>query len=249
MIMLESILTFHGIVSFLTLTIMEIVLGIDNVIFISILTDKIKPEKRKVVRTMGLGLALVVRLFLLALLTRMSQLKEPLFTINGLEFGVDHLIFFAGGVFLLYKSTTEIHATISGEEELKEGRKKKELSVASAVLQIILLDIVFSFDSILTAVVLSGEIVVMSMAVIISMLIMLLASKSISSFINDNPSVKVLALSFLMTIAVTLVAKAFHQEIPHGYIYYSLAFSLVVELLNLRAKKKKEKAESGADEI
>lgn len=248
MIMLESILSINGIFSFLTLTIMEIVLGIDNVIFISILTDKIKPEQRKKVRTMGLGLALLVRLLLLALLNKASHLKTPLFSIGDIEFGVEHLIFFAGGVFLLYKSTSEIHATISGEEELKEG-KKKQLSVASAVFQIIMLDIVFSFDSILTAVGLSGDILIMSMAVVISMFIMLFASKAIGNFINENPSVKVLALSFLMTIGVMLVAKGFHQEIPHGYIYYSLAFSLLVEVLNLRAKKQKEKAESGADEI
>ncbi len=243
--MLESILSIDGILSFFTLTVMEIVLGIDNIIFISILTDRIKQDQRRKVRLMGLGLALVVRLVLLGLLNQISHIENTLFSIGEVDFAIKHAIFLAGGLFLIYKSTSEIHASISGEEELKHG-KKKQISVGSAIFQIIMLDLVFSFDSILTAVGLSGEMVIMSLAVFISMLIMLFAAKGISKFINENPSVKLLALSFLMTIGVMLVAEAFHQEIPKGYIYYSLAFSLIVEVLNLRAKKKKEEGEESS---
>ncbi len=246
--MLDSILTIDGIFSFLTLTVMEIVLGIDNIIFISILTDRIKADQRRKVRMLGIGLALFVRLLLLALLNKISHIENPLFTLGGVDFAIKHLIFFAGGLFLIYKSTSEIHANISGDHEAT-GEKRKQISVGTAIFQIILLDLVFSFDSILTAVGLSGEMVIMSLAVFISMLIMLFAAKGISKFINENPSVKILALSFLMTIGVMLVAEAFHQEIPKGYIYYSLAFSLLVEILNLRYKKKKMKTESGSDDV
>jgi predicted tellurium resistance membrane protein TerC len=238
--MLENILTIDVLMSFFTLTVMEIVLGIDNIIFISILTDKVEQKHRKSVRLMGLGLALIVRLVLLALLSHISHVENNLFYIGDIGFAVKHLIFFGGGVFLLYKSTSEIHSSINGEEEHNK-KNSKPLSLSSAIFQIILLDLVFSFDSILTAVGLSGEMVIMSMAVFISMLIMLFAAKGISQFIQANPSVKILALSFLMTIGVMLVAEAFHQDIPKGYIYYSLAFSLTVEAINLRAKTKKEK--------
>ncbi len=239
--MLDNILSIDGILSFFTLTVMEIVLGIDNIIFISILTDRIEPQHRQKVRLLGLGLALFVRLLLLGLLNQISHVEKGLFELAGHEFAVKHIIFFVGGLFLLYKSTSEIHSSIHGDDA-HDGKKKKGLSVGMAILQIVLLDLVFSFDSILTAVGLSGDMVIMSLAVIISMIIMLFAAKAISKFINENPSVKVLALSFLMTIGVMLIAEAFHQAIPKGYIYYSLAFSLLVEVINLRAKKKKKSA-------
>jgi len=235
--MLESFFSVAGLMSFFTLTIMEIVLGIDNILFISILTDKLEKKHRKKVRVLGLALALIVRLVLLALLSQASKIEITLFSIGDANFAIKHIVFFFGGVFLLYKSTSEIHESISGDNHIKQG-KSKPLSVSSAIVQIILLDLVFSFDSILTAVGLSDEMVIMSMAVFISMIIMLFAAKGISKFINENPSVKVLALSFLMTIGVMLVAEAFSQEIPKGYIYYSLAFSLAVEALNLRVKNK-----------
>jgi predicted tellurium resistance membrane protein TerC len=248
MVMLDGILSVDGILSFLTLTVMEIVLGIDNIIFISILTDKTEPRYRNRIRLIGLGLAFIIRLVLLGLLSEVSQVDNPLFTLAGHGFAVKHIIFLAGGLFLLYKSTSEIHDSISGKEESGNSESKR-ISVGAAILQIILLDLVFSFDSILTAVGLSGEIVIMSMAVFISMLMMLFAAKGISKFINENPSVKILALSFLMTIGVMLVAEAFHQEIPKGYIYYSLAFSLLVEVLNLRAKRKKAVTGSGSEGV
>ncbi|HSZ24456.1 MAG TPA: TerC family protein [Cytophagaceae bacterium] len=238
MILLDNLLSVGSLLSFLTLTVMEIVLGIDNIIFISILSNRIEPIYQNRVRVLGLSLALVVRLILLGLLTKITHVEKSLFTIAGIDFAIKQLIFLAGGLFLIYKSTTEIHASISGDDDSKASGQGK-ISIGSAIIQIILLDLVFSFDSILTAVGLSGEMIIMSLAVFISMLIMLFASKGISTFIHGNPTVKVLALSFLMTIGIMLVAEAFHKEIPKGYIYYSLAFSLAVEMLNLRAKKKK----------
>ncbi len=232
---LDSILTLNTLFSFITLTVMEIVLGIDNIIFISILTGSIEAEHRKKVRVLGLSLALIMRLILLGFLNQISHTESTLFSIGKYDFAVKHLIFFGGGLFLLYKSTAEIHLSMQGEETEK---KKKKLSAGTAIFQIILLDLVFSFDSILTAVGLSGEMLIMSLAVVISMIIMLFASKSISDFIHANPSIKMLALSFLMTIGVMLVAEAFHQEIPKGYIYYSLAFSSLVEYINLKAKRR-----------
>lgn len=233
----ESILNLDTLLSFITLTVMEIVLGIDNIIFISILTGNIEPAYRKKVRMLGLSLALIMRLILLSLLNHISHTETPLFSMGKYDFAVKHLVFFAGGLFLLYKSTAEIHLSMQGEETEK---KKRELSIGGAIFQIIVLDLVFSLDSILTAVGLSGEIWVMSLAVVISMLVMLFASRSISEFIHANPSVKMLALSFLMTIGVMLVAEAFHQEIPKGYIYYSLAFSSLVEYINLKVKKNRK---------
>lgn len=235
--MFEGLFSVDVIMSFLTLTVMEIVLGIDNILFISILTDKMAVEHRRKVRLMGLGLALIVRLALLGLLNQIAHVENTLFSIGGADFAVKHVIFFLGGLFLLYKSTSEIHESINDDEEI-ENKKVKHLSVGSAIFQIILLDLVFSFDSILTAVGLSGEMTIMSLAVFISMIIMLFAAKGISKFISENPSLKVLALSFLMTIGVMLVAEAFSQEIPKGYIYYSLAFSLTVEAINLRMRNK-----------
>jgi predicted tellurium resistance membrane protein TerC len=237
--MLESFLSVDIIVSFLTLTLLEIVLGIDNVLFISILSDRIEEKHRKKVRMLGLSLALVMRLILLGLLNKISHIESSLFTFAGYDFAIKHLIFLGGGIFLLYKSTVEIHHSISGDNISKKDNEKK-MSVSSAIVQIILLDLVFSFDSILTAVGLSGHMVVMSSAVLISMVIMLAAAKGISDFISANPTVKILALSFLMTIGIMLVAEAFHQEIPKGYIYYSLGFSLLVEALNMKAARKKK---------
>ncbi len=239
--MFDEFLTLKGLLSFLTLTVMEIVLGIDNVIFISILSNRIDLAYQKRVRLLGLSLALIVRLGLLGLLSQISHIEKSLFVLFGLDFEVKHVIFILGGLFLLYKSIKEIYEAVSGEEVHSDESPKKKLSAGSAIVQIILLDVVFSFDSILTAIGLSGNMLIMSVAVVIAVVIMLVASKVISSFIHDNPTVKILALSFLMTIGVMLVAKGFHQEIPPGYIYFSLAFSLLVEILNLRAKKNAQK--------
>jgi predicted tellurium resistance membrane protein TerC len=241
---MESILTADGILSLLTLTVMEIVLGIDNVIFISILTDRIEPKKQKIVRQFGLILALAVRLILLATISFLTGIKQALFTItwggHDHDFTLRHIILLFGGIFLIYKSTTEIHSSLEGEEVDEHGHKKK-LTVANAIFQIVLLDLVFSFDSILTAVGLSGELFIMASAVIVSMIFMLMSSKKIANFINSHPTVKMLALSFLMTIGVILVSEGLHQEIPKGYVYYSLGFSLLVELLNMKMRRNAKK--------
>jgi len=226
-----------GLISLLTLIVMEIVLGIDNIIFISILADKLPKNLQRKARRIGLFMALIIRIMLLFSLSWIIGLKETLPLPFGLEFSGKDLILLAGGLFLLAKSTTEIHAKVQGEEDHKKPDLKK-LTLNNAILQIIGLDIVFSFDSILTAVGLVNHILIMILAVIVSMLIMLAASGPVSDFVNRHPTIKMLALTFLMLIGFMLVVEAFHHEVEKGYIYFAMAFSLVVELLNIRAKKK-----------
>lgn len=228
-------------ISLLTLTFMEVVLGIDNIVFISIVAGKLPPETQGRARTIGLMLALVFRIMLLLTISWIVGLKEPLFTIN-LPFGFDafgvtgrDIILFAGGLFLLAKSTTEIHGKLEGEEE--HGPQKAYHSLQKVIIQIVLVDIVFSFDSILTAVGLVDHVSIMIIAVIISMGIMLAFSKIIGDFVNGHPTVKMLALSFLIMIGVMLIVEAFHGHIPKGYVYFAMAFSLGVEMLNLRLRK------------
>ena len=229
-------------VSLLTLTFMEVVLGIDNIIFISIIVNRLPQDQQGRGRTMGLMLALLFRIGLLLSISWIVSLKEPLFTLNlpfvEPNFGVSgrDLILFAGGLFLLAKSTTEIHTKLQGEEEAHASGKYS--SFAQVILQIILIDIVFSFDSILTAVGLVDNVLVMILAVIIAMGIMLGFAKLIGDFVNQNPTVKMLALSFLIMIGIMLIMEAFHREIPKGYVYFAMFFSLGVELLNLRLRKK-----------
>jgi predicted tellurium resistance membrane protein TerC len=241
---MEAIFTAGGLISLFTLTIMEIVLGIDNVIFISILTDRIDKDKQKIVRRFGLLLALVVRIILLSFISFLAHNIKPFYIIDLPALGiVQHgvsvrdIILIVGGLFLIYKSTAEIHSALEGEETDEHGNLKK-LTVMNAILQIVVLDVVFSFDSILTAVGLVKEVEIMIIAVIVSMSFMLMSAKKISDFINTHPTVKMLALSFLMTIGVILVAESMHIEIPKGYVYYSLSFSLILEFLNIRMRKK-----------
>ncbi|WP_230471090.1 TerC family protein [Hymenobacter jejuensis] len=232
----------HTWVSLLTLTFMEIVLGIDNIIFISIVVNRLPREQQKRGRTIGLLLALLFRIGLLLSITWIVGLKEPLFTLNlpfeSGPFGVSgrDLILLAGGLFLLAKSTTEIHTKLQGEEE-EVGAGKFD-SLTRVIIQIVIIDIVFSFDSILTAVGLVDNVLVMILAVIFAMGIMLAFSGYIADFVNNNPTIKILALSFLIMIGIMLVMEAFHKEIEKGYVYFAMAFSLVVELLNMRLRKK-----------
>lgn len=235
-----------SLISLLTLSVLEIVLGIDNIIFISIISSKLPKAEQGKARTIGLMLALIMRVALLFSISWIVGLKEPLFHI--VDFGVTgrDMILFAGGVFLLYKTTIEIHNKVQGYEE--DGVKVKKISFNSIVLQIVLIDIVFSFDSILTAVGLVTNLLIMIMAVIIAMIIMILFSGKVSAFINENPTIKILALSFLLMIAIVLIAEAFHEHVDKKFIYISIAFSLFVESLNIRMRKKHEKRDTNNDE-
>jgi predicted tellurium resistance membrane protein TerC len=231
-------------ISLLTLTFMEVVLGIDNIVFISIIVNRLPKEQQAKGRTIGLALALIFRVILLMFITWIVGASKPIFSIDlpftDGEFAVSwrDIILFAGGLFLLAKSTTEIHNKLEGEEEGEQGTNKAYASMAKVLVQIVLIDIVFSFDSILTAVGLAQEVIVMIIAVIIAMGIMIIFAKYVSDFVNNHPTVKMLALSFLILIGFMLVVEALHQHIPKGYIYFAMFFSLMVEMLNLRLRKK-----------
>ena len=233
---MEFLLQPETYISLITLTFLEIVLGIDNIIFISIITDRLPEENQKRIRTIGLLLALVMRIILLSLITVIIQLKEPLFTISEFNFSVRDLILVAGGMFLLAKSVSEIHEKIEGSHEQQVSKKKN--TVASIILQIIVLDIVFSFDSILTAVGLSKHLEIMITAVVLAMIVMIYFVEMISRFIKKHPTLQVLALSFLILIGFMLVIDGFHFEVPKGYIYFALFFSVMVEFINMKIRKK-----------
>lgn len=233
---MEELLTVSALISFLSLTLMEVVLGIDNIIFISILTSRLPEKQQERARTIGLILALLMRIALLLAISWLIGLNKTLFTVFGFEATGRDIILLLGGLFLIYKSTTEIHGKLEGEEENEQNIKT--LTMQKAIVQIVLLDIVFSFDSILTAIGLVKQIEIMVVAVVVSMVIMLLAAKKISDFINTHPTVKMLALSFLLMIGVLLLVDAFHYHVPKGYVYFAIFFSLSVEVLNIRARKK-----------
>lgn len=231
-------------VSLLTLTFMEIVLGIDNIIFISIVVNRLPEEQQARGRTIGLLLALLFRIGLLLSISWIVSLREPLFTLPlpwlDEPFGISgrDLILLGGGLFLIYKSTTEIHTKLQGEEDEGHAGGAARATMGSIIAQIIVIDIVFSFDSILTAVGLVDNVLVMILAVILSMAVMLIFSGNVANFVNQNPTIKMLALSFLIMIGFMLVMEAFHKEIEKGYLYFAMAFSLAVELVNMRLRKK-----------
>lgn len=233
---LQELFTTEAIISLLTLTLLEIVLGIDNIIFISIVSDKLPGEQQKRARSIGILLALVVRVALLFGISWIVSLKDPLFYAFKIGFSGRDIILFLGGLFLLGKSTTEIHHKLEGETE--DTNTRKVVSMRSAIIQIVLLDIVFSFDSILTAVGLVDSVYIMIIAVVIALGVMLAFAQAISNFVNKHPSIKMLALSFLIMIGLLLVAEAFHVHVPKGYVYFAMAFSLLVEMLNLRLDKR-----------
>ncbi|MEN7547480.1 TerC family protein [Rapidithrix thailandica] len=241
---MEVLFTSAGLISLLTLTALEIVLGIDNVIFISIVSNKLPAHQKDKARTLGILIALVVRVALLFGITWIIGLKEPLFSLGFLEglnmdphFSGRDLILLGGGLFLIAKSTAEIHDKLEGHEE-GGAAKTVGLTLWKAIVQIVLIDIVFSFDSILTAVGLVQEILIMIIAVVIALIVMLVFSKGIADFVENHPTIKMLALSFLVLIGFLLVVEAFDVHVPKGYIYFSMAFALLVELLNLRMRKK-----------
>lgn len=227
------------IIAFLTLTFLEIVLGIDNIIFISIVTNKLPEEQQGRARRIGLLLAMGFRVLLLLGITWLIGFSEPLFSVADMEFSGRDLILLAGGLFLLGKSTMEIHHKVEGVES-RPGIEGKKASFSSTLMQIVLLDLVFSFDSILTAVGLTQNIPVMIAAVVASILVMMAFATRISDFINKHPSLQILALSFLMLIGFMLAIEAFEQHVPKGYIYFAVFFSMAVEMLNMRYRRKSD---------
>ncbi|HET7702609.1 MAG TPA: TerC family protein [Candidatus Limnocylindrales bacterium] len=227
-------------VSLATLTLLEIVLGIDNVIFISILVQRLPPERRDQARLVGLGLAAGMRVLLLLTISWIIGLKDPLVTLFGREFSWRDAILIGGGLFLLYKATSEIHESLEGSEGHADEPGAKVASFGAVIAQIVLLDIVFSVDSVLTAVGLVDEIAIMVAAVLISVGVMVFASGPLSKFVHDHPSVKMLALSFLLLIGVTLIADGFGLHIDKAFIYSAMGFSVFVEALNLRRRSRAE---------
>jgi predicted tellurium resistance membrane protein TerC len=227
-----------AIIPLLSLIALEVILGIDNIIFISILADKLPEEKRNKLRYWGIGLAMVMRLCLLAFISWILKLDKTLFTINGIDFSGKGLILIVGGFFLIYKSTKEIyHKT----EVVKQDQPAipKAISFNKLLSEVIILDLVFSIDSIITAVGMVKELWVMYTAVIVTVIIMIFASQPISKFISKHPSFKILALCFLMMIGVSLLAEGFHFEIPKGYIYFSMAFAFLVDVIQMKTVKHK----------
>lgn len=224
-------------IALLTLTFLEIVLGIDNIIFISIISGKLPLEKQKKARLIGLSLALIIRILLLFGLTFLIGLTDPIITINNFELSWKDLILIGGGLFLIAKSTSEIHHKVEGQDEVEVTVKGASV-FSKAILQIVLLDIIFSFDSILTAIGLTDQLILMVIAVIISILVMMIFAGKISDFVNRHPTLQVLALSFLILIGFMLGVEALHFNVPKGYIYFAVFFSLLVEVINIRIRKK-----------
>lgn len=235
--MLELLTDPNAWLAFATLSALEIVLGIDNVIFISILAEKLPVEQRDRARKIGLGLAMGMRIALLFALAWIVKLTDPLFSILGRDISGRDLVLLAGGLFLLAKSTHEIHGSLEGEEGTTS--RKAATSFAAVIVQILLLDIVFSLDSVITAVGMVDELPIMIAAVVFAVGIMMVGAGAVSGFVNRHPTVKMLALSFLLMIGLALVAEGLHHKIPKGYIYFAMTFSLLVEMLNLRLRKVK----------
>ncbi len=222
-----------------TLTALEIVLGIDNIIFISILVGRLPAKKRNLARNLGLMLAMLTRLALLFSIVWVANLTQPWFTIFGQEISGRDIILIGGGLFLLAKATHEIHSSLEGIEE--EKPKLKTVSMAAVLFQIAILDIVFSLDSVITAVGLAQHISIMAIAIIMAVGVMLFAAKPIADFVDAHPTIKILALSFLILVGVTLIVEGFDVHVPKGYIYFAMAFSVAVEMINIRMRKKQAK--------
>ena len=242
-----------GIFYLVVLTLLEIVLGIDNIIFISIITDKLVKQDQRKARIIGLSLALIIRMFLLGFVSYIMGMVVPLFPNTSIEwlkeFSGQSIVLLFGGLFLIYKSTSEMHESIKGQEQ---AEKKKKTRLSSVIFQIIMVDLIFSFDSVISAIGMTNDIshethgnplIIIFAAVIVSMIIMLIFAKPISDFINERPTIKMIALGFLVTIGVVLIAEAFGEEIPKGYIYFAMVYALFVEFLNIRMRKNKGETE------
>jgi len=223
-------------IAFATLTALELVLGIDNIIFISILVDKLPPEKREIARRIGLFMAMFMRIGLLLVLSWIVGLVEPMLTVLGHEVSGRDAILLLGGLFLIWKSTTEIHQILEGAEDQQASQSRHTLF--SVIFQIMLIDLVFSLDSIITAVGMVDRIEIMIAAVLTSVALMMVFARGIGEFVSNHPTIKMLALSFLVVVGVVLIAEGFEHHIPKGYVYFAMAFSVCVEMLNIRLRKK-----------
>jgi len=232
---MEWISTPEAWIALLTLTALEIVLGIDNIIFISILVDRLPDHQQKKARLIGLGLAMIMRILLLLSLSWVMDLKDTLFAVMNHEVSGRDLILLGGGLFLIWKSTQEIHHSLAGETEETQGTSKA--TMGSVLVQIALLDIVFSLDSVITAVGMADEIAVMIIAIVIAIGVMMFFAQAIGEFVENNPTIKMLALSFLILVGTALLGEGMHFHIPKGYIYFAMAFAIVVEMLNLKMRK------------
>ncbi|RZL87459.1 MAG: TerC family protein [Variovorax sp.] len=226
-------------IAFATLTALELVLGIDNIIFISILVDKLPPARREFARRVGLFMAMFMRIGLLLVLAWIVGLVTPLFAVLGKDISGRDLILILGGLFLIWKSTSEVHQSLEGEQEQTSSAVKA--TFASVILQIMVIDLVFSLDSIITAVGMVNDVRVMIAAVVASVLLMMLFAGPIGRFVSNHPTIKMLALSFLVVVGVVLVAEGFGHHVPKGYVYFAMAFSVAVEMLNIRMRKKSAK--------
>lgn len=238
--MFDVFFTSEGLIALVTLTFLEIVLGVDNIIFISIVSNKLPKHQQAKARNIGLILALGFRVALLFGISYIIGLTAPLFSVFSYEISGRDLVLIIGGLFLLAKSTSEIHHKIEGEEN-EGGIAKAVTTLGKTIVQIVLLDIVFSFDSILTAVGLSDHISIMITAVVISLGVMMIFAGRIAKFINEHPTLQILALSFLILIGFMLILDGLGQHVPKGYIYFAVAFSLIVEVINIRVRKKSDK--------
>jgi predicted tellurium resistance membrane protein TerC len=229
----------EGWIALATLFALEVVLGIDNIVFLSILVGRLPPERREIARKLGLGLALIARLALLFSITWVMGLVEPWFTILGEEISGRDVILIGGGLFLLAKSTHEIHNSLEGVDDAVS--RPLPSSFGMVLVQIALLDIVFSLDSVITAVGMVGELSLMAIAIVLAVIVMLVAAKSIGDFVDTHPTIKILALSFLILVGFTLIAEGFDFHVPKGYVYFAMAFSVAVEMVNIKMRKRADK--------
>ena len=230
-------------VALATLTALEIVLGIDNIIFISILVARLPPDKRDLARRLGLGLAMGTRIALLVSLAWIMRLTEPLFSVFGQGISGRDLILIGGGLFLLWKSVHEIHTSLEGDDDVTDApgaAVKAGVSFAGILVQIAILDIVFSLDSVITAVGLADDVMVMVIAIVAAVGVMMFAAKPIGDFVDTHPTIKILALAFLVLVGVTLIAEGFGTHVPKGYIYFAMAFSFAVEMVNICMRKRRQ---------
>lgn len=226
-------------ISLFTLTILEIVLGIDNLVFISVVTQRLPQKQQKPARQFGLALACVSRILLLAAVVWMTRLTQPLFTLFGQAFSINSLVLLGGGLFLLVKGTNEIHEGVTAESDLETKTVRTSIHFSLVIIQIVILDIIFSLDSVFTAVGIAQEFIIMSAAIVIAIALMIWASEILNSFMQKYPTLKMLALSFLLLVGIVLIADGLSFHIPRGYLYFAIAFSMFVEILNISARRRR----------